>query len=362
MLTQLLNTPPPQQEYNGSTGQRLPLKLVAKESKHERRQDLKMAFHVCFARTQKTAKKMGERFNTEVKRRLSVIDPSNTQRSRVFEIHFLPCSVYTFIEDDVERSVLVEEYLPHAQYMKWNGNNGYVRGRDRASHWPSSAALGPATHTDMAWEGQMVGNNQMGAIPEEQEEKREEREMGEDKGYLGDECYDSDDSCTASVNDREAIDYGLQQAVLDSTSMFGNGDARKRNANAPPAFDPKAEDFLQAFSHFSYYSSARRMLVCDLQGVMSRNTTRGDVTVAGQFQLTDPVIHYRSTSGRKQVYGKTDLGKKGAHRFFSTHDCNDVCRLLGLPPSVSKRERAKRFLKRRRTGPRPTECPPIQWF
>lgn len=304
-----------------------------------------MAFHVCFARTQRTAKKMGERFNTEVKRRLSIIDPSNTQRSRVFEIHFLPCSVYTFMENGVERSVLVEQYLPHVQYMKWNGNNGYVRGRDRGSHRPGGGALGSATNTDAAREGHMMGNNRMGAIPEEQQEQ----EQGQD-GH----AYDSDDSSVASLG-REAIDYGLQQAVLDSTSVSGSGGVRKRNANAPLAFDPKAEDFLQAFSHFSYSTTRRRMLVCDLQGVMSRNTVRDDAILAGQFQLTDPVIHYRSSSGRKQVYGKTDLGKKGAHRFFTTHDCNDVCRLLGLSHSATKAGGSNAFSKRRRTGPRPVD-------
>lgn len=43
----------------------------------------------------------------------------------------------------------------------------------------------------------------------------------------------------------------------------------------------------------------------------------------------DPVIHYQSHS-RKQVYGRTDLGREGMRKFFRTHVCNDVCRLLGL--------------------------------
>lgn len=53
----------------------------------------------------------------------------------------------------------------------------------------------------------------------------------------------------------------------------------------------------------------------------------------------DPVIHYQSQVGRKQVYGRTDLGRKGMRKFFRTHDCNNVCRLLGLgtrrPASVA---------------------------
>lgn len=30
------------------------------------------------------------------------------------------------------------------------------------------------------------------------------------------------------------------------------------------------------------------------------------------------------------MYGRTDLGRKGMREFFRTHECNDVCRLLGL--------------------------------
>ncbi|CAN0552922.1 unnamed protein product, partial [Ectocarpus sp. 12 AP-2014] len=88
------------------------------------------------------------------------------------------------------------------------------------------------------------------------------------------------------------------------------------------------ESYVQAFSHFSYRKSRRKMLVCDLQGVQSTSTIHEDR--AGVFELTDPVIHYRSTSGRRQVYGRTDLGKRGMRKFFGTHQCNDVCRLLGL--------------------------------
>ncbi|CAN0477608.1 unnamed protein product, partial [Hapterophycus canaliculatus] len=88
------------------------------------------------------------------------------------------------------------------------------------------------------------------------------------------------------------------------------------------------ESYVQAFSHFSYRYTRRRLLVCDLQGVQSTSAVGQDHQ--GVFELTDPVIHYRSASGRAQVYGRTDFGKRGIHRFFETHYCNDVCRLLGL--------------------------------
>lgn len=324
-----------------------------------------MAFHVCFARTQATAKKMAERFNEQVRRRLSAIDPSNSQRARVFEIHFLPCSVYTFMENGVERSVLVEEYLPHFRYMKWNGNNGYVRGRGGRDS--AGFRSGPPV-TDMAPDRRPPprGHHPMGAILEEEER--------EDDDERDDRAGSDSDGSIASLGECEPIDYGLQQAVLDNISELhhggGPGGRRRWNPYAHLVFDPKAEDFLQAFSHFSYTSSARRMLVCDLQGVMTRTPSRDGDIVAGKFQLTDPVIHYRSSSGRKQVYGKTDLGKKGAHRFFETHDCNDVCRLLGLPQSVSGLAPQDGgggggFAKRRRIDPRPPPMfgdQPFPWY
>lgn len=101
------------------------------------------------------------------------------------------------------------------------------------------------------------------------------------------------------------------------------------NGDVPITFNPTGECYLQAFSHFSYRYSRRRRLVCDLQGVLSSDvgTREG---CEGVFKLTDPVIHYSSRSGRRQVYGKTDFGRKGMQNFFKTHLCNDVCVLLGL--------------------------------
>ncbi len=53
------------------------------------------------------------------------------------------------------------------------------------------------------------------------------------------------------------------------------------------------------------------------------------------FELTDPVIHYKSTKGRRGVYGRTDRGEKGISDFFRTHQCNELCRML--KGHVSKR-------------------------
>jgi len=79
----------------------------------------------------------------------------------------------------------------------------------------------------------------------------------------------------------------------------------------------------QAFSHFSYEHSRGKQLVCDLQGVW--NLDDG-------YVLTDPVVHYVSSSGRnKHKNGATDKGIEGVKRFFSSHKCGPLCKKMGLP-------------------------------
>ena len=80
---------------------------------------------------------------------------------------------------------------------------------------------------------------------------------------------------------------------------------------APEVISPA--DIPQAFSHFTYRATNRKMLVCDLQGVFDKSAS------PPAFEFTDPVIHYASNKGRANVYGRTDKGKKGMHHFFSKH-------------------------------------------
>ena len=85
-------------------------------------------------------------------------------------------------------------------------------------------------------------------------------------------------------------------------------------------------DYPQAFSHFSYVNSEGVMLVCDIQGTLDKTA------VPPKFELTDPVIHNRV--GNKHKYGRTDMGEHGIKRFFSTHCCNALCKLLNLGDPV----------------------------
>lgn len=67
----------------------------------------------------------------------------------------------------------------------------------------------------------------------------------------------------------------------------------------------------QAFTHFTYEYSRRSEIVVDIQGV-------GDY-------YTDPQIFSVSRS-----YGLSDFGKEGIDHFCQNHECNAICKSLGL--------------------------------
>jgi hypothetical protein len=97
-----------------------------------------------------------------------------------------------------------------------------------------------------------------------------------------------------------------------------DGDFQKLNSNTGFVFLGTEEryDIAQAFSHWSWIQTERRLLVCDLQGVFKND----------KWLFTDPVIH---TSCSESRFGITDLKDRGINAFFRTHTCNRFC--AGLP-------------------------------
>ena len=173
-------------------------------------------------------------------------------------VNFLECFVY-MVEDLMlgTMGVLVEKQLDPVQYKKWNDNQGFVEGQMQLP------------------EIKEPGAEPLGAIVESDEEEADDSE--EDEGEEGEGPADKKDEpiCVA--------------------------------------------DIPQAFSHFTYRFTKRKLLVCDLQGVLSS---------ADGFEFTDPVIHFYSKRGRRNVFGRTDRGKKGVNDFFKTHICGSLCRAL----------------------------------
>eukprot|EP00996_Jenningsia_fusiforme_P000129 NODE_1090_length_1711_cov_27.432611_g966_i0.p1 GENE.NODE_1090_length_1711_cov_27.432611_g966_i0~~NODE_1090_length_1711_cov_27.432611_g966_i0.p1 ORF type:complete len:397 (-),score=78.97 NODE_1090_length_1711_cov_27.432611_g966_i0:332-1522(-) len=103
-----------------------------------------------------------------------------------------------------------------------------------------------------------------------------------------------------------------------ATEPFMEGEFRKQNNNFG-FVSGDDRNTPQAFSHFSYHFSKQSVLVCDIQGV-------GDM-------YTDPQIHSADGKG----FGKANLGKTGITKFFQTHHCNEICRMLGVPLHNPKR-------------------------
>ena len=74
----------------------------------------------------------------------------------------------------------------------------------------------------------------------------------------------------------------------------------------------------QAFSHFTYEYSMGTMIITDIQGIVNED---------GGLSITDPAIHSMFYKGK---FGLTNHGKVGIMRFFSTHNCNEICKKLKL--------------------------------
>ncbi|CAM9961370.1 unnamed protein product [Ectocarpus sp. 6 AP-2014] len=343
------------QEVSSRTGKFVGPKLVAKESSYVDDDNLKMAFHESFAKTQHTSKLLAAKFNERVRERTSILGVPTTH---IWEVSFIDCSVYQFLEGSILRGVLVEKMLePACRYTKWNGNNGYVRSVfGPPAVTPGEGEIARQVRVEGMMEVIVEGDEEDGdaSSVDSDNDCRPTEEAGAEVGgamaTAGSKDRTPAGSSAAVVGGEASAEGGGGAATASAAtgSILGkrprpattaddanDGDGARAHDHAPlhhglssRSFAPKAECYPQAFSHFSFWQTRRRMLVCDLQGVLSSSGAGEDR--AGLFEFTDPVIHYRSKSGRTQVYGKTDLGRSGMNQFFKTHRCNDVCRLLGI--------------------------------
>eukprot|EP00121_Abeoforma_whisleri_P002748 Awhi_evm1s2472 len=110
---------------------------------------------------------------------------------------------------------------------------------------------------------------------------------------------------------------GLKEKPLFVIEEFIEGQYKKHNNNAGFVSE-EDRNTPQAFSHFTYESSQKVILVCDIQGV-------GDM-------YTDPQLHSCNGEG----FGKGNLGARGFERFLATHHCNAICAYLRLPSVNAK--------------------------
>lgn len=248
--------------------------MVAKETREVERIEEHIEFHRSFCETQSLASHLAFEFNGRV-RSLSAYDEETTP-----VLSFLQCSILVLQDDEFpkgERGILVEKHLDidaHG-WCKWNNNFGGVVGR--ASHAPF----------DEEYELRQMEHATFDIL-EEEDSNFEDSSDSEDESSVQDEC------ATAVDDENRSEDL----------------------------VDPSA--YLQAFSHFSYLFTNRKVLVCDLQGVLNADYT------PPRFELTDPAIHYRSNRGRRAVFGHTDKGQQGIASFFKTHKCSSICEHMKL--------------------------------
>ncbi|KAL7521477.1 hypothetical protein ACHAWX_006152 [Stephanocyclus meneghinianus] len=243
--------------------------MVAKETKDVERFEEKRDFHEGFAETQDFANYLAIQFNQHLKC-IPYYSAAGTPLLR-----FVGCSVLMIEDPDCfnsERYVLVEKMLDTERFRwtKWNDNNGMVDGMKK--HIP----------IDVDFELRQLQKEQASNLVAIAE---------------GDECSEDDSISDVETNSSsqkggEAVEYETIQDINPS-------------------------EYLQAFTHFTYRFTNKRVMVCDLQGVFNTDL------VPPVIEMTDPAIHYASAKGRRMVYGRTDKGKAGMNAFFKV--CDILC-------------------------------------
>lgn len=249
--------------------------MVAKETNEVGRVEEQINFHRSFLETQELAAHLAAEFNKRLQA-LPSYDPSRTP-----QLNFLSCSVLVVHDETWPgglRGVLVERKLDTDKFMwtKWNDNAGGVDGRR--------------------------GHNPIDVEYEFQQMKR---------------SISGPDVCS-TIAEGDSDDDGDDDDSADGASM-DVGDGEKDSPEGA-----NYSDYLQAFTHFTHRYTNKKVMVCDLQGVLNTET------IPPTFELTDPVIHYSSRRGRRMVFGRTDKGRKGMDLFFHTHKCSVICKHMQL--------------------------------
>jgi hypothetical protein len=243
-------------------------------------------YHVNFMRTQNISADFAKQFNEALDNIHTHFHelPSNLKRAldNLPRIEFIEPMVVEVTEGGKRKCFLIEKLL-NGEYKKFNSNNGYICSDAREGKGEDDLARN------------MNNNLNLGAIEEgDEDEESDEESIEDDEVDITDRLFDERES--APISGR----YNLHSL--------------------------KSSHIPQAFSHFSYVKSRRTLIVVDLQGVLTVSKQGGNM-----FELTDPVIHRRDKkAGRQWDFGRTDRGKAGINAFFRTHQCSEMCKLLGL--------------------------------
>ena len=263
--------------------------MVAKETKDVERIEEKLEFHFLFLETQDLAGYLAREYNRRL-RGLPWYCKETTPR-----LEFLQASILLVVDPNWptgRRGILVEKLLDTNRFpwTKWSDNNGMVDG------------VRKQIPLDVDYELKQLAKEQSTSKIGGLLEIVEEDEDSDDD--------DDDESDDGSVNSGQSHEFP---------------DQRSNNYQPSESRDEiKPSDYLHAFTHFTVRHTKGQVMVCDLQGVFNTDMT------APTFELTDPAIPYKSTKGRRMVYGRTDKGSVGMKAFFHTHKCTKICKYLNL--------------------------------
>eukprot|EP00933_Yihiella_yeosuensis_P077337 TRINITY_DN8773_c0_g1_i2.p1 TRINITY_DN8773_c0_g1~~TRINITY_DN8773_c0_g1_i2.p1 ORF type:complete len:771 (-),score=116.95 TRINITY_DN8773_c0_g1_i2:341-2536(-) len=118
---------------------------------------------------------------------------------------------------------------------------------------------------------------------------------------------------------KDQAKYGASQPLCFAAERYLPGIFVKYNSNNGYVSEEKLrhQEVVNAFLHFTFQASGRKLIVADLQGV------------ARDFEvlLTDPQV--LSMSGE---FGPGDLRARGFHSCLMSHRCGPTCKRLGLQP------------------------------
>ena len=258
--------------------------------------DHRRVYHSQFMRTQALASRFAKKYNKWLDQ-TSERNPALRSSIKKFpRIRFVKPLIFELVDGAEKYTVLVEPFI-EGTYKKYNGNFGNVA--EGAPFSIDDSSLPSATIELLLGRKPNSKADTMDVIEEMEDEENEE-----------------------GANEDE--DDELDSERVDGPHM---------NAT-PPLLTGKSipdEDFMHAFSHYTYHASNKRYMVVDLQGSLK---IHDDGTRS--FILTDPAVHQRKSNRmlQDQSFGRTDLGEKGIKAFFQTHVCNDACRFLELAPIV----------------------------
>ncbi|KAL7581475.1 hypothetical protein ACA910_022047 [Epithemia clementina (nom. ined.)] len=350
--------------------------LVAKESRFVietgsgRREFVKN-----FCMTQQLVGRLANEFNSKMS---SCRINDRTPRVRVLE-----CSIYNITRPNGEvLSLLVEERLDVKQWHKWNGNGGYVEGMcgeklDEKPDFQNPKILRDAflnlSKVDWALETRdmEVGRTEALPVGSDEDENSEPLAQGSimpngahinvsDGHNLSRRRSINNDSLVTLGNPEKAVktmkkgvirmetileesdeeDQDKKSAKVSAMSTFVSRrhqepttrsskrytrfrptDKRSTSGRAEVGRVYTASEVAHAFSHFTYWATKRKRLVCDLQGVFDEKKN--------EIILSDPAIHFHDDSqpDERRHHGRTDMGREGMAMFFATHHkhCGPLC-------------------------------------